>query len=123
MLHITQSYWVISGITIQNGQKGVVLDGATHTLLTGIMVAEIGDEGVHFRSNSSDNRLTQSEVRSTGKYQAGFGEGVERFGAHRFGPVERHAPTAEPADRPLRDALRHQPGDRRCLAWAARSRW
>ena len=76
VLHITQSYWVISGITIQNGQKGVVLDGATHTLLTGIMVAEIGDEGVHFRSNSSDNRLTQSEVRSTGKYQAGFGEGV-----------------------------------------------
>jgi len=76
VLHITQSYWVVAGITVRNGQKGVVLDNAAHSLLTGILVTEIGDEGVHFRSNSSDNRLTQSEIRGTGKYSPGFGEGV-----------------------------------------------
>ena len=75
-LHITASYWVIAGFTIQNAQKGIVLDGASQVTLTGLLVHDIGEEGIHFRKSSTHNWLINSEIRSTGTYTAGYGEGV-----------------------------------------------
>ena len=76
VLHLTASYWDVSGMTFTNGQKGVMLDGAQHNVLSRITVHAIGDEGVHFRKASSDNALRDSVVHDTGKRVAKYGEGV-----------------------------------------------
>jgi hypothetical protein len=76
-LHLTKaSYWTISGITVANAAKGVVLDGSSHNTLADLDVHGIGDEGVHLRSASSANVVQGSAVHDTGLKQPGFGEGV-----------------------------------------------
>jgi hypothetical protein len=75
-LHITADYWTIQGITITNALKGVMLDGANFNVLDGIDVHNIGHEGVHFRTQSSDNIIQNSEIYDTGKKKEKFGEGV-----------------------------------------------
>jgi hypothetical protein len=62
--------------TITDSSKGIVLDGSSHTVLDGVAVSNIGDEGVHFRANSSDNTLRNSSIHDTGKSQPGYGEGL-----------------------------------------------
>jgi len=69
-------YWVLSGFSITGGQKGILLDGANHNLFTGLAVHGIGNEGVHFRANSSDNTFEWSELFDTGNQSSEFGEGV-----------------------------------------------
>jgi hypothetical protein len=76
VLTITGDYWVVSGFSVVGGQKGVLLDGANHNLLTSLSVHGSGNEAVHFRSASSDNVLEWSEIFDTGKASAEFGEGV-----------------------------------------------
>jgi len=76
-LHVTGDHWIFAGFTVRNAKKGVMLDGANHNLLAGIEVADIGNEGIHFRAFSSDNVLRQSAVHDTGRAgEAKFGEGV-----------------------------------------------
>lgn len=76
VLHHTADYWDIGGLTFTNGQKGVMLDGASHNVLDKITVHTIGDEGIHFRRASTDNVLRASVVHDTGKRIAKYGEGV-----------------------------------------------
>jgi hypothetical protein len=75
-LHITGDYWTIHGITVTNALKGVMLDGANHTQLLEMSVHTTGHEAVHFRANSSDNVIADSEIHTTGLKRDKFGEGV-----------------------------------------------
>lgn len=75
-LHVTGSYWQIEGIAVRNATKGIVLDGSAGTVITGVEVHDIGDEGVHFRACSSDGVLRDSFVHDTGIESPQFGEGV-----------------------------------------------
>jgi hypothetical protein len=74
--HITGDYWTISGITVTNALKGVMADDADFTRILGISVHDIGHEGIHFRTNSSDNVIQDSEVYNTGIKRDKFGEGI-----------------------------------------------
>lgn len=74
--HITGDYWTISGITVTNALKGVMADDADFTQILGISVHDIGHEGIHFRTNSSDNVIQDSEVYNTGLERDKFGEGI-----------------------------------------------
>ncbi len=76
VLSLKGDYWVVSGFSVSGGQKGVLLDGASHNVLTGLSVHGTGNEGVHFRANSIDNTLQWSEVFDTGNAAPEFGEGV-----------------------------------------------
>jgi hypothetical protein len=69
-------HWVLSGFMLTNGKKGIVLDEADHVLLTGLLIQDIGEEAVHFRSFSSDNVLSHSTIRDTGLVEPGYGEGA-----------------------------------------------
>ncbi|OLF17858.1 hypothetical protein BU204_10040 [Actinophytocola xanthii] len=69
-------HWRLSGFTVTNGQKGIMALGANHTVLERLRVHHIGDEAVHFRDNSSDNVVRDSEISDTGLREPGFGEGV-----------------------------------------------
>lgn len=75
-LQITGDYWNIRNVKVTNAQKGIMLDHANHTLLDGVEVYQIGDEGVHFRDGSSHNTLQNSFIHDTGQRQPGYGEGV-----------------------------------------------
>lgn len=70
------SNWTLRGFTVRGGQKGVMLDGAQHVLLDGLLVTGTGDEGVHLRRDSSDNTVRGLTVRDTGLRTATFGEGI-----------------------------------------------
>ncbi len=70
------SYWTVSGFTVANAAKGVMLDRARHNTVSGLDVHTIGDEGIHLRSFSSDNVVRASSVHDTGKRVPGYGEGI-----------------------------------------------
>lgn len=75
-VHLQGNYWVLSGFTVTGAEKGIVLDGASNNVLTGLTVTKIEQEGVHFRAASSHNVLRSSHVSYTGQKSPGFGEGV-----------------------------------------------
>jgi hypothetical protein len=76
------SWWRLIGFSIQGGQKGVVTDHANHALISGLYVHDIGDEGIHLRSFSSDNTVEGVTIRMTGKLRTKFGEGIYIGSAH-----------------------------------------
>lgn len=77
VLHLDgAAYWRVVGITVRNGQKGVMLDRTQHSVLQGLTVETTGDEAVHLRRGSSDNVVRDSTVRDTGHRRDKFGEGI-----------------------------------------------
>lgn len=75
-LHITGSYWQVSGLSVAQSAKGIVLDGSAGTVLSNVDVGSIGSEAVHFRANSTDCTIRDSEIHDTGLAKPGFGEGI-----------------------------------------------
>ncbi|MFB6889043.1 right-handed parallel beta-helix repeat-containing protein [Kitasatospora sp. NPDC056327] len=69
-------YWNLTGFTVRDSKKGVVLDGSPHVVIDGLYVHHIEDEGVHFRRSSADGVLRNSVVEYTGRVQPAYGEGV-----------------------------------------------
>jgi len=70
------NYWRVEGMTITNATKGVVLDGSNHNVFNSIKITQTGQEGIHFRTNSSDNTIMNSEISYTGVKNATYGEGI-----------------------------------------------
>jgi parallel beta-helix repeat protein len=76
-IHLTNArYWNLTGFTVQSAAKGIVLDGSSNNVLDTLHVTGIGQEGIHFRSYSSDNILRNSIVDNTGITSPNYGEGV-----------------------------------------------
>ena len=69
-------YWHLSGFTVTNGQKGVMADGTTGSVIEGLTVTVIGDEAIHLRSGSTDNLVTGNTISETGQRRDRFGEGI-----------------------------------------------
>jgi len=69
-------YWNVTGITVANASKGIVLDGSSHNFLADLKVMNVGQEAVHFRSFSQFNVIRDSEITGTGKKSAQYGEAV-----------------------------------------------
>lgn len=76
VVHLTGSHWLLDGFSVRQGQKGIMTDGAHHNRLQNLEVYEIGHEGVHFRSFSTNNVIRHSWVHDTGLLKAKFGEGI-----------------------------------------------
>jgi len=70
------SFWQVRDVTVRGGQKGVVLDAASHTELSRLRISDVGQEGLHLRAASSDNRIEDTVVERTGLTDAKYGEGV-----------------------------------------------
>jgi hypothetical protein len=70
------SWWQLIGFSVKGAQKGVVTDHANHVLISGLYVHDVGDEGIHLRSFSSDDTIQGVKVRNTGLLTAKFGEGI-----------------------------------------------
>lgn len=70
------SHWVLQGFTVRNGQKGVMVDETTQSVLRGLSVSTIGDEAIHLRKFSTDNKVLGNSIKDTGLRKPKFGEGV-----------------------------------------------
>lgn len=76
-MHVKNSnYWILSGFTVTRGKDGVMLDRSNFNLVTDLLIHNVGHSGIHVRTFSSDNTLTYNQIRDTGKYYAGYGEGI-----------------------------------------------
>ena len=77
VLHLNNSaFWRLIGFTVQNGQKGVVLDHTDYSVIQGLTVQHTGDEAIHLREFSDDDLVLNNTVRDTGSLNPKFGEGV-----------------------------------------------
>ncbi|HEV3174249.1 MAG TPA: hypothetical protein VGZ32_28125 [Actinocrinis sp.] len=70
------AYWRLVGFTVQDGQKGVVLDHTDFTVIQGLTVQHLGDEGIHLREFSDDDLVLNNTVTDTGSLNPKFGEGI-----------------------------------------------
>lgn len=70
------AHWVLQGFAVRNGQKGVMADATTNTVIRGLDVSRIGDEAIHLRAGSSDNQVLQNTISDTGLRKPKFGEGI-----------------------------------------------
>jgi hypothetical protein len=70
------SYWHLAGFAVTGSAKGIVLDRSNNNNLDNVEVSAVGDEGVHFRTDSSNNLIQHSSIHDTGQTDAGFGEGL-----------------------------------------------
>ena len=70
------SFWRLVGFSVHNGQKGVVADRTTNSLIAGLTLSQIGDEAIHLRTFSSDNTVADNRVSDTGLLKQKFGEGI-----------------------------------------------
>lgn len=70
------SWWHLYGFTVTQAAKGVVVDNAQHVTVEALTVHDIGDEGVHLRTNTTDSLVTGNTIYSTGHRRDKFGEGV-----------------------------------------------
>jgi hypothetical protein len=68
--------WRVVGITLTNGQKGLVADATALSVLQDLHVHDIGDEAIHLRATSTGNAVLRNRVERTGLRKPKFGEGV-----------------------------------------------
>ncbi len=76
VLYLQSNYWVIKGFTITNGLKGLMIDGSLHSVIDGIKVFNIGEEGIHLRKFSSNNTIQNTDISNTGLKTPDYGEGI-----------------------------------------------
>ncbi|MDB5801472.1 MAG: coagulation factor 5/8 type protein [Rhodocyclales bacterium] len=70
------NYWRLSGFTVANATKGIVMDTSSNNVLENLTVHDISQEGIHFRTHSKNNVLQNSRVYNIGLTSPGTGEGV-----------------------------------------------
>jgi hypothetical protein len=77
VLHLDGArYWRLVGFTVRGGQKGVVADRTSHSVIQALTVTDLGDEGIHLRAASTDNVVLDNHVSDTGRHSAKYGEGI-----------------------------------------------
>lgn len=76
VLHLQANYWIIKGVTLTNGLKGLMTDNANHNIIDSIKVHNIGEEAIHLRRFSSHNIIRNTEVSNVGLKTADYGEGI-----------------------------------------------
>lgn len=69
-------YWTLSGFTVRESKKGIVVDASPHTTIDGVTVDHVDEEAIHFRRSSADSVVKNSTITYTGLVQPGYGEGV-----------------------------------------------
>lgn len=70
------AYWEVRDLSVRGAQKGVVLDAVSYTALSALTISDVGQEGLHLRTGSSDNTVSDVTVERTGLHDPQFGEGV-----------------------------------------------
>lgn len=75
-LHLTAPYWNLSGFSVTQAAKGIVLDNSDFSVIDGVNVGSIGQEAVHVRTSSSNVTIRNSLIHDTGLKTPAYGEGI-----------------------------------------------
>ncbi|GAA4379595.1 hypothetical protein [Hymenobacter koreensis] len=70
------NYWEFRGFSVTNSKKGIMTDNSNNNVFDRLSIRDMGDEGIHFRTNSKYNVLKYSEIKNMGTVTAGYGEGA-----------------------------------------------
>jgi hypothetical protein len=76
VLRLKADNWVLSGFTIQNGRKAIVIESGSDNLLSDLSIHDIGEQAIQIRKFSSRNTLQYSEIRDTGLGDPTSAEGI-----------------------------------------------
>ena len=77
VLHLQQvRYWRLVGFTVREGQKGVMADGISDSVVQDLTVTEIGDEAVHLRTQQHRQRGARAHHLRHRPAPEKFGEGI-----------------------------------------------
>lgn len=77
VLHLQQvTDWRLVGFSVRGGQKGVMADGVSASVIQDLTVTDIGDEAVHLRTASTGNVIRGLTISNTGLRTEKFGEGI-----------------------------------------------
>lgn len=77
VFYLLGDYWDVRNLRFRTAKKGIMLDGVSYATFENIEVSNVGEEGIHLRSGSSNNIITHSNVHDVGLLggvSAGFGE-------------------------------------------------
>jgi len=69
-------FWRLVGFSIENAQKGVIVDNGTGIMIQGLTVSEIGDEAIHLRAGTTYSVVRDNDVSGTGMRNEKYGEGI-----------------------------------------------
>jgi len=69
-------YWCVQGITLARGATGFYVDLARHVTLAGTTIRDTGQEGVHYKSCSSNGVIADNHIFNTGLAKHDYGEGI-----------------------------------------------
>ncbi|WP_344844993.1 right-handed parallel beta-helix repeat-containing protein [Nonomuraea dietziae] len=74
-------HWKLTGFTVKDSKKGIVLDNSHHVTIDGVYVHHVEDEAVHFRRSSADvgDPELPHHAHRTGPAR------LRRGGVHRLG--------------------------------------
>lgn len=75
-LYLIGDYWIVDGLDINGGQKGVMLDNSNHTTIRNCDIHDVTMEGLHLRDGSSYCLVENCKVYNTGLTSKGMGEGI-----------------------------------------------
>ncbi|MBB5159006.1 right-handed parallel beta-helix repeat-containing protein [Saccharopolyspora phatthalungensis] len=69
-------HWKLTGFSVSNAKKGIVLDRSQHVVIDNVEVSQIAEEAVHFRTSSSDNLIQESRIHHIGLVKPQYGEAI-----------------------------------------------
>lgn len=93
------AHWNLSGFTVADSKKGIVLDASPNVTIDSVDVHDIEEEGVHFRRTSSDGTIADSVITDTGLVKPEYGEGVYIGSAHSNWGCHGNTDGADRSDR------------------------
>ncbi|MDY0911240.1 fibronectin type III domain-containing protein [Rathayibacter festucae] len=70
------SHVKLVGFTVRNSTKGVMVVGSDHVVVSHLKIQNIGDEGIHLRSTTTDSVVSGNTIDRTGRVRPLFGEGI-----------------------------------------------
>lgn len=70
------SHLVVAGMTVTNSLKGISVVGSSHVTIADTLVENIGYEGIHLRSFTTDSTVVGNTIRNTGMRNSFYGEGI-----------------------------------------------
>lgn len=105
VLTLQGSYWNAALLVIQNGRKGLVVDGGAYNVLSSLQVTSHGEESVLFQNKASNNQIYALSVGQSGKSNAALGFGIA-VGADDNDPCTDNAITSSSiGDRTTQQAI------------------
>lgn len=73
---INHEYWIVQDLVMQYGNKGLILDNASYSIVDGITLSNTGQEGIHVINGSSNIQILNCKVTDCGNVKPEYGEAV-----------------------------------------------